>query len=107
MSHYSRSSAHTLSRIRALLAEGLDPAKIVERLGVATSTVYAVQAGRAKPRVCKRKERKPDGHGIVYPDAMDEPVWCEECHARVRPPCLACATRKWMKKNQKKQRSQK
>lgn len=93
MARYSRHSAVVIERIQKLLAENLAIPLIVERLGVAESTVYAVIRGRAKPSTRKPRITGPDQHGITRFDPLGEPVWCEVCRANVRPPCLACQVR--------------
>lgn len=32
--------------------------------------------------------------GIIYPDMGAENVWCNECRAWIKPPCLACQVRR-------------
>ena len=86
--------APTIQRVVELLAEGMEPPAICERLGVSEKTVCAVRDGYAKPRPNKRKPSAPDPFGIVHFHPMADPVWCEACKAHVKPPCLACQIRK-------------
>ena len=82
-----------IKRINELLAEGLDPLAIMERLGEAANTVYAVLHGTAEPKKRKSRAGKTDDAGLIFFDPFDDPVWCEKCRTHVQPPCHACRTR--------------
>lgn len=74
---------------------------IARSVGISHETVRIIQNGRwsgyhTTPSTLNPQELSKGG-AVVLPNMMAAYVWCDECRAWVKPPCLACQIRHYVK----------